>query len=209
MSDDNYRPLSDDEMADFFSGFIELIDIPEALYSAETEEPFRNCIKCKCDLFDDVEYSISKHFEEGVDGKAQIFLEYALCKKCHEGLGIKTSEESLKNIEALYDEVLGKELHNSTFSIFPEEEDLPEYLDHCYITCQKIDKTKAYSVIGQFKGDKLMMPSVMSFSVEARMKIAEVLSQETKEEMDKMYDIIDLPPSVGKAINVSDLLGIV
>lgn len=191
------RELSPEEMVEFFST---KGSIPKAFYPSGSDAPFTNCSKCHRELSKDVSYSITKHFDKMQGGSlnGQSYFEFALCNTCYEDLGITISKESLKGLEDFFGELIETELFDATFSMFPDEDDIEQHLGHCMVTCDAIDPAGTYSISGRFVGNQLILSadSPHAISEAGGEAYSKVLSKSTKEEFDKILDIIDIPPSL-------------
>ncbi|MCB0734872.1 MAG: hypothetical protein KDC76_09835 [Bacteroidetes bacterium] len=191
------REISLDE---FFELLTEYTDVPPPFYETESGEPYQTCSKCGCALNGEVEYFVEKHFAGNRTGEVsdKPYFEYALCKSCILGLGIEISEESRTKIRLLIEEVVNTDLFEKTFSMFPGQEDVKTQTTTCFLTCEPIDVSKEYTLYGHFKGDKMVLSSESPRVIGAKglEMFQQVLSKSTKDEMNKIFDIIDFPPEL-------------
>jgi hypothetical protein len=191
----------------FFNDLVEYVEIPIELYETETSKPFSTCKKCKQSL-NDKHYSIQKVFEKSFkENKSKLYLEFAICNSCMESFDIEISKESRKKIDQLFEKVFDNDAFTEIFATFPEEEDIPVMVSNCLLKCRAIGKNEGYAVSAFFKGDKMVLtqssPAVIS--EEGMEMLKENLSASTKDEMDKMYDMFDLPTEL-KDITLSPLI---
>lgn len=200
------RELTPEEIVELFAT---KVPIPAQFFNEETNAPYSHCTKCHIEFSEKTGYSILKHFEPG-PGQQQsvLYFAYAVCTDCYEKLGIKVSDESNRRLEEFGEEFSETEEFLETFSMFPEEEDIPTMLNTCVITCQKIDPAKPYTRQAMFVGKQMILSGASPFTISEKgaEMLSNCLSVETKDEFEKVYDLIDLPVD---ALSIDQLVGVV
>lgn len=177
------------------------LPIPEVFLSADTKKPIDRCIDCDHDLLKgDRFYVIEKVFKKypAID-KVEVLFEYAICQLCYDQMKEKMSAESMQNLSEYM-------IHNTDFEALHqrinESPDDPEsWLDQCMIKGTNIDELKEYQMGAFFKGDRLVTNYLPPFMVgeEAMEEMNQVLSKETKDEMDGFLgDHFGVPPELRK-----------
>lgn len=155
--------------------------ITHEFYSVETDDLFRNCIQCNCNLMEiDDGYIIEK-----VISNDDTIYEFALCDKCLEGLGRQYSKESIKHINRFYrkERKLKGDLSRCNFCLVPREE------------------LTTYSLIAICIDDRLIKYKFPVLGCENCFEILmEGLSEKTKGEIDRFVEKNFPSPSFGKDI---------
>lgn len=112
-----------------------------------------------------------------------------------EGFDIKISKESRAKIDQLFEEIIETDAFTDLFAMFPNKDDVPSMVQNCLLKCRPIAKNEGYALSAFFKGDKMVLaqssPAVLS--EEGLELLKENLSASTKDEMDKIYDLFDMP----------------
>lgn len=155
------------------------------------EEPFENCISCGKYLLDTgTEYFIEKAFKSN-----SVEMEYAICINCLMNMHNVMSKPSMERTEAYILKYFKPEKrYKQLFS----KEDAPyyEWIDRCLIKGTSVADLKEYIIYAQCNG-KNMIKSMMPYMIsnEALEEIQELLSSQTKEELDRFMDKhFGLPP---------------
>jgi len=180
------------------------MNIPKEFYSTETNTPLERCIDCERYLLDEgVEYIIEKavrHYKS-FDLNNTIF-EYAICKGCAEKMMASLSKSSLGKIHQHFDEYadLSKRvIDNLNRDTDPSVEEL---IGECVLKGTPRNENREYQICCQCIGNQMVlshMPYMIGF--EAMEEIQELLSPETKRELDGFVgDNFGLPPEWKKAI---------
>lgn len=185
---DNYRKLS--------LPFANKVTIPPVLYADATGEPFSHCVMCSKDLTEpDTHYMIEKAFR--YDRKNEVtetLLEYAICSKCYEKMSANLSKESVDKLT----EYLTRNINlGSRISLLMNgKTDVKEWLAKCVITGQDLKDCTEYQVCCECEGNNVLLSHLpVMFSGEAIEIMGELLSPETKEELDRFRDeFLGIPP---------------
>lgn len=163
-------------------------NIPEILNSYSTGEPFTHCIDCERYLLDDdvsyfIEKAIRQYHKEGYLAKDVLF-EYAMCIDCAENIKSNMSKASRKAMDSYM-------LENSSIDTI-DNKNL-----QCIIKGESIDKYEEYQVFSLCQGKSMLMPHPMAIGSDALDELAELISQETKDELDRlMADFFGPPPEL-------------
>ncbi|NOY49067.1 MAG: hypothetical protein GXO88_00650 [Chlorobi bacterium] len=161
------------------------IDIPKSFHSDGDGKAFENCLVCGKYLLDgETSYVIEKAMKnyDGYEFSSTIY-EYAICGNCHLELQKGMSEESILNMQDYYGQKImlaGK--HTMTIDL--RTFDLDKWLSKCFFTEKPVGEMKEYQLIGQFKGNKLLLntpPMVIGEDIIDDM--AGLLSDKTIDEM--------------------------
>ncbi len=165
--------------------------IPPVFYSDLQAKPLENCVMCGKDVLHSNEvYMIEKVIKNGRSES-----EYAICFTCASKMKGNMSVESEANLAA-YFESNPRLKSMQDFYEGEEEVAVDDLLKCCLIKGTPVSELDEYQLGGVFKGDKLY-PAALPFvlSLEAMMEINDLLSAETKRELDDFIDEIDdLPP---------------
>ncbi len=170
-------------------------DIPQILYSENTGEPIKRCVKCERNLMKDTFYIIEKAFRQDLKTKKlEGIFEYALCDECHEKMGKSFSKESLERIKMYFDlyvdmQKRDKELYEKNETIHFED-----WIAECIISKKPISELAEFQIAAWCFNDKVIYGGLpMAISFKAADEIQEVLSQQTKDELDDFYNYINPP----------------
>ena len=163
-------------------------EIPEILNSYETGEPFTNCVDCDRYLLDEgttyfIEKAIRQYNKEGYQAKDVMF-EYAMCIDCAEKI---KSEMSIDSRQAM-DNYL--EQNSSLKSLGGEEL-------QCIIKGESVGNYEEYQVFSLCQGKHMLTSQPMAIGADALDELSELISQETKDELDRlMGDFFGIPPEL-------------
>lgn len=161
------------------------IQIPSEYHSMETEMPFQNCIECETYLLDGksdyfIEKAIKKY--EGFTARDVIF-EYAICIHCAERMKQSLSKESMATLENYFAQNI--DMIERFNLINSESTNHKEWTATCMITGKPSTDFSEYQIFAHCRGDKMIlgqMPYLVSG--EALEEVSELLSDETKDELD-------------------------
>lgn len=177
------------------------LPIPDIFLSSDTKAPLDRCIQCDCDLTKgDRFYVIEKVFKRyPALGTTEVLFEYAICSECYEKMKEGLSTESMFNISNYM-------MENTDFAAvqrrIEEHPDDPEkWLSHCMIKGTPKEELTEYQIGAFFKGDRLVTNFMPPFMIgqEAMEEMNELLSKETKDEMDGFIDDhFGVPPELRK-----------
>ena len=162
--------------------------IPEILNSYETGELFTNCIDCDRYLLDGettyfIEKAIRQYNKEGYQAKDVIF-EYAMCIDCAEKLKGEMSQSSRQAMDNYLQQ-------NSTPQLMNNEE------LQCIIKGESVDNYEEYQVFSLCQGSHMLTSKPMAIGADALEELSELISQETKDELDRlMGDFFGTPPEL-------------
>jgi len=177
------------------------LPIPEIFLSSDTQSPISRCIDCDHDLMKgDRYYVVEKVFKRypAID-KVEVLFEYAICHLCYDQMKEKMSAESMQSLSQYM-------MNNTDFDalharINEHPEDPSEWLSQCMIKGTPVAELTEYQMGAFFKGDRLMTNYLPPFMVGnlAMEEMNQVLSKETKDEMDGfMDDHFGVPPELRK-----------
>jgi hypothetical protein len=177
------------------------LPIPAVFLNSDTKAPLSHCIQCDYDLMQgDRLYIIEKVFKryEALE-TTQVLFEYAICSTCYEKMKDALSKESAANLSAYM-------MSNTDFQAMQERitehpDDPEQWLTHCMIKGNPKEELTEFQMGACFKGDRLVtsfMPPFMIGNV-AMEEMNELLSKETKDEMDGFMDQnFGIPPELRK-----------
>lgn len=173
-------------------------EIPSIFHSTIDEKPFTNCSVCDRSLLDgDVDYFIEKSMKRyrDYDFETTVF-EYAICIHCAEMLKESMSEESRKNMERYF--LLNGKFNPRMEALYKGEKfDWENGLKKCIFKDSDIEEEMEYQMVAQFRGDKMIVMQ-MPFTVggTAIEEMAELMSNETLDEMDDFLGKVGVPPEL-------------
>ncbi len=172
------------------------IGIPQSFHSDGGGKVFEHCLVCGKYLLDgETSYVIEKAMKnyDGYEFSSTIY-EYAICGNCHQELQKGMSEESVSNMQTYYQQLVastGKQALMIDLRTF----DVDKWLSKCFFTEKPVVEMKEYQLIGQFKGNKLLLntpPMVIGEDVIDDM--AGLLSDKTIDEMNGFKEQYLGPP---------------
>ena len=177
------------------------LPIPDMFLNSDTKGPIDKCIDCEYPVLEgDRYYMIEKVFKRYVElMTTEVLFEYAICQNCYENMKDSMSQESMQNLSAYM-------MQNTDFQKLQkrveEQPDNPEYwLSHCLIKGTPKEEMKEFQMGACFKGDRLVTSFMPPFMIGdlAMEEMNELLSKETKDEMDGfMDDHFGVPPELRK-----------
>lgn len=164
-------------------------EIPKFFYPEASDEPFRNCVDCDCDLLTGVvPYSIQK-----VMVLNESVFEFAMCHNCMERMRTELSEETQIAYQTfLYESGPQRleELRNSTEGIVIEE-----WIQSCMVCEKQQDDCHRFTMFGMAIGERL--PFAMMVCDECEKKLGELTSKETRDRWDRFVEEnFDSPPGI-------------
>ncbi len=182
--------------------------IPKTFFQHSGASAFRNCVACKRDLHaGDCDYMIEKAIRKFPSVEAsEVMFEYAICTDCANKARESLSEESRKSI----DELLQSEpvRQNSLSALTGATEREGDATHICMITGQTLEDSDEFQLYAHCRGKSLSPYSnAFMLSGKAMEIIAELLSEETKDELERFRDThFGLPPELENIINSRDLI---
>ncbi len=166
-------------------------NIPELFRSFLSNKPIENCIMCEKYLLEPgTNYFIEKAFKDDF-----VEVEYAICMDCAENMKGSMSVQSLANIENYFLTRM-QFMQENMYALQEQEVDPELFLTKCAIKGTPREELNEYQIAGFFNGSNLNMVTFpFLISGEAAEEINELLSKETKGEIDGFIDdFIGLPP---------------
>lgn len=166
-------------------------NIPKQFYSYLSEKPIENCIMCEKNLMDEFTvYFIEKAIRNG-----EVEFEYAICMDCAAKMRGSMSKESVANMESYFKN--NSQIQEYQNLIFENDElSVDQFLSNCVVKGTPVSEIKEYQFVGVFQGKHIYPYSVpFLISNEASEEINDLLSKQTKGEMDNFIDdFIGVPP---------------
>jgi hypothetical protein len=174
------------------------IEIPVVFYDSITGKPFSVCNICNCDLIKDSwSYVIEKVYRRNmINGKMEVFFEYAICYDCVQKLVERYSKESLQRIQDYFDSHISNSKSYFDQSRVNNEEELMGHLSKCSLSGKPVEELDEYQMAAMFTGNhiNLMMPPYI-FGGEALDSVSDLLSEKTIGEIDDFIgDYLTGPP---------------
>lgn len=161
------------------------IDIPSRFFSDVTDKPFAECNMCGKNLLEgETSYVIEKAIKnyKGHDFSSTIY-EVAICTECHQKMQGSMSEESIANLQNYYSRIITNK-GSQTMVIDVRTFNIDNWLSKCFFYGAEISDMDEYQIVGQFKGNKLIVNSPPIIVGEKAMyEMSELLSEKTKEDM--------------------------
>lgn len=159
----------------------------------EKNTPFLSCSFCNKDFKENEVYYVEKAFKHHLNFKSSdVILEYALCNKCMLEIRANLSIESKERIDNYFESNLKQEyLQSGT---------------QCCIYGDSIYDEKEFQVVAVAKNGSLIEGGrLLILGAKAMDEIQELLSAQTKEELNNFFDsIIDMPPELRKMLKQGD-----
>ena len=186
-----------DEEREQSSGLI----IPKLFYSTDTKAPITHCIDCDYDLLNGDRYYIIEKVFKRYDqlGTVQVLFEYGICNHCYDKMKDGLSDDSmftLSNYMMNKTDIMGMQRRIEEHPGDPEQ-----WLKNCMIKGTDVSEMNEYQIGACFKGDRLVTNFMPPFMIggAAMEEITELLSKQTKDEMDGfMGDHFGIPPELRK-----------
>lgn len=158
-------------------------DIPEDFYNTMTQTRFETCTICHRPLEDEVTYVVEKAFKKVNSGVTHTLFEYAICMECASEFNQKMSSESQSALRLFMwqNANLGKNQRRA----FEGDTDYRNWVSECMINGSSREELTEYNLCGMFRGDKMLLNEFpYMLSLEAMEEMQELLSAETKDELD-------------------------
>lgn len=181
------------------------VHIPSLFRPFESEAPFQSCNLCEVNLLHPAQhYAVEKVMRQmpGIE-VPDIVLEYAICMNCMWEMRQNMSAESMERMDAF----LSQTRHPPERGLPSDEDESwnPDtWTTHCMVTGKPLTECRDYQVVGLCHGDKLVLsndtlsgalPGILS--AEVMEELQELLSPETKEELDGYFDrLTGWPPEL-------------
>ncbi len=186
-----------------------MVDIPEQFYSDGEGRPFETCVVCGKNLLEDgTRYVIEKAMKNYAESHytATLF-EYAMCLDCYQEMQKGMSEESMRNLQEYYLRVI-EEKGGQLITIDLSDFNLNDWLSKCFFKDQPVNEMKEYQLIGQFDGNRMVMNTPpMAIGEEVMEEMSELLSEQTKGEMDRFREkFLGPPPEIEELLHGRKLI---
>lgn len=161
--------------------------IDKAFYPFDSDEPFQSCTMCKTEFGADTDFLV----EKAVKGTDVIF-EIAMCIPCAENMRKQLSTDSVKRMEE-YMAVVDFE-GRSEYFLENQSDNVNDFIGNCLVTGEAIDKNEEHQIYAYCQGGE-MIYSALPYAISGAVmeEIQELLSPETKQEMDDFMDQYLIP----------------
>ncbi len=167
--------------------------IPPIFHSFLNDAPFRNCVRCACDLEKEQPYAIEKAFNRG-----EVVFEYALCLNCMIEMQAELSEESQQALDRYFAQVRWEQRE----AALEDERDLDAWIGYCLIKGTPREELDEYQLCALCEGDNMLyhgMPFLLSGAVAE--EIQKLLSRKTRDSMDGFIrDHLNQMPDLDKIL---------
>lgn len=176
-------------------------NIPETLYAEDSQQPHQHCMICNVHLHQVANYGIQKIYKNYPhQEKPQVLFDFALCMPCMEEARAGLSKESRENMDAF---MRSKMLTLAYDGTDPRERYKKK---QCTLSGKALEESIDYQVIAICTGDQLM-ESPLYISGEILAEIQELLSQQSKDELDRFTENnLGWPPELKALIKQGDWL---
>lgn len=176
-------------------------EIPPEFYNSDNQRPFTHCKVCEAELLESNRpYFIEKIVKRYPDlDTAEVLFEYAICENCAQEFHQQLSEQSRTKVSEYFEERVRTRMM----------EGLNPKMDtqHCLITGASQEDTGEYQLVAQAQGRYLRMTPPFMISGEILEQINELLSAETRDELDRFKgDNFGWPPELAEAFGRGNLL---
>lgn len=165
---------------------IKVVDIPEIFLSSETKKPISNCQICNINLLDsDAPYMVEKIIKRyNYQDYTTTLFELAICFPCAQQMRDALSDKSKQKVMEYF--IANVDFMGRTKGFYDKDMfDVNDWVSECIFNNKQIDEINEYHLFAQCQGNKMifdLMPYMMS--LEAEEDIQELLSEETKGELD-------------------------
>ncbi len=185
------------------------IEIPKSFYSDVNDLPFAECSMCGKNLLENnTSYVIEKAIKnyKGHDFSSTIY-EVAICTDCHSNMQKAMSEESLLNLQNYHNEIL-KSKGSQVITFDMRDFNINTWLSKCFFYDDEVNEMDEYQIVGQFRGNKLVLNTPPIIVGEKAMhEMSELLSEKTREDMNGFRDkLIGPSPEIEELIYGKKLL---
>lgn len=172
------------------------IPIPPVFYSDVTDAPFKNCVMCGKNLLKPgTHYLIEKAMRhDRKNGTTETLFEYAICNDCHQKIAARLSEESKKRLEEYFSKNVFFSLRAFLLPQFAT--DVNKYIEKCAVKDKPLGECDEYQLCCACVGENLVLsPMPLMLSDAAMEEMQGLLSEKTKEELDRFHDeFLGIPP---------------
>lgn len=175
-------------------------DIPEIFFSAKTGSKFCECNICTENLLqENITYMVEKAYEKNIfSGELEIIFEYSVCLECAQKISLSYSKESVEKINSFFFEILTNDSRNK----YDKNAQTEEWISKCVVFGTDKEELSGYQISGLCQGDKMIFSELpIMLGNNAVEKIQELLSEETREIMDGLKELL-MPPSVKNRVPV-------
>lgn len=127
----------------------------------------------------------------------EIVFEYAMCLACAEKMRETLSQESKQRVDGFF---FSRYMSHAVRQEDPNKQ-VEQQLEQCWFTGEQISELSEYHIVGLCRDNKMLSDQVMSMGMTALDQVQELLSPETKDELDRFIDdITGLPPEWQEAL---------
>ncbi len=173
----------------------QLLEIPKEFFSFSENAPFTNCLVCKKELIENsetyfIEKAIKKHIEFDTE---DVIFEYAICMDCAMAMQKSFSKKSLLKILKYMSSnmKLGKRKER-----LEGDESIDSRISECIIKATPKQELSEYQIAAQCIGNKIVISEFpYLISGEAMNEIADLISNQTLDQMNRFKNKFFTPPS--------------
>lgn len=176
-------------------------EIPPQFYNSDSNMPFSYCKVCECELLENnKDYFIEKIMKRYPEvNTEEVLFEYAICEDCADKFHQQLSYTSRKNVQAFF--------QNRVRAIMDQGINPMIDTKHCLISGESVENTREYQLVAQAQGRFLRMTPPFMISGEILEQINEMLSAETRDELERFKgDNFGWPPELAEALGRGNLL---
>lgn len=180
------RALENDKQN--FTSWPTEVDIPNQFHSIDEEGPFESCCVCNTKVQKSGrQYLIERSFQRVSNDVENVLFEYAICMDCAQEMNQSMSEHSMQTLATYFasyfqGEGMFRRIHRIS-------EDPNSWYNECMVKKTPRGEMAEYNICGLFQGKKMLLgqfPYIIG--MEAMDEITELLSAETKDELDNFRD---------------------
>ncbi len=174
------------------------VPLPKLFYSDLTGAPLEKCISCECKLLEgDVPYMVEKALKpyQGYRSYSTLF-EYAMCMDCVHQMRSVISRESAEKITAYFSQNVDFGYRQKILQAAKGDVPLDYWVDRCMVKGTGIQHLSECQVYAQCIGDQLILGEApYMVSGQALDEVVELLSPQTRDELDRFKDTVVDGPS--------------
>ncbi|MBD78663.1 MAG: hypothetical protein CL840_07075 [Crocinitomicaceae bacterium] len=160
------------------------VEIPKEFHSIDEMGEFTTCCMCEKKVKESGEpYLIERSFKRVNESYENVLFEYAICFDCARKMNEAMSKESMAKLETYFSQYLTGE--RQRMKLEESQNDSMAWFNHCMVKGTAREDIFEYNICGLFRGDKMLLGEFpYLLSLEAMEEITELLSAETKDELD-------------------------
>ncbi len=161
--------------------------INKVFYPFDSDEPFKSCTMCQTVFGENTDFLV----EKAIKGNDVIF-EIAMCIPCAEKMRKQLSVDSMKRMEE-YMAVVDFQARAEHF-LENQSDRIEDYIGRCLVSGKQIEPNEEHQIYAFCQGREMIYSALpYAISGEIMDELQELLSPETRQEMDDFMDQYLIP----------------